>query len=90
MKFEHLVEFKRSALAGITIICATVALCFKAIDVTTWTGIVGGAYALYTGVRTKEEHARIKNGYGGGYINENTAKAKEALEKLKKVAGEDK
>jgi len=62
MKLDVNMEFKRSILAGIVAICATVALCFKAIDPTMWASIVGGVYTSYVAVRTVEE--KRKNGNG--------------------------
>ena len=64
MGFDVNVEFKRSMLAVVIAVCATVALCFKAIEPPLWASIVGGIYASYFTTRTVEEVQKRKNGNG--------------------------
>ncbi len=64
MGFDVNVEFKRSMLAAVIAVCATVALCLKAIDQQVWMYFVGAIFASYFTTRTVEEVQKRKDGNG--------------------------
>jgi len=76
MKLDVNMEFKRSLLTGIGMVCATVALCVGALDKVSYLAIMGGGWATYFGTRTVEEAGKRRNAHEA-YISDNMLKAKE-------------
>ena len=74
MKLDVNMEFKRSLLTGIGMVCATVALCVGALDKVSYLAIMGGGWATYFGTRTIEEGKKRNH---EAYISDNMRAARE-------------